>query len=58
MDKHVLKFLRELFTNLFKKNTNEKLQEIFMRIVVIKKFYQLRNAIKYKLEKYHLSFNN
>ena len=46
MNKFLLQFLCELFTGLFSKQSKEKIQEIFMKISSIKKFYQLRNAIK------------
>ena len=46
MNKSILQFLRELFTNLFTKHNDEQLVEILMRIATVKKFYQLRNALK------------
>jgi hypothetical protein len=47
MNKHILLFLREMFTSLFLKLNDEKVAEIFMKITIEKKLYQLRNALKY-----------
>lgn len=46
MNKSVLQFLRELFTELVSKYNDEQIQEIFMKIVSIKKFSHVRNALK------------
>lgn len=46
MNKYLLQFLRELFTNLFDKYNDLQVQEIFMKIATYKKLYQLRNALK------------
>ena len=47
MNKHILLFLREMFTSLFLKLDDEIVTEIFMKITIEKKLYQLRNALKY-----------
>ena len=46
MNRHILQFLRELFTTLLTKNTDERVHEIFARIATTKALYQLRNALK------------
>jgi hypothetical protein len=46
MNKHLVQYLRELFTNLFSKCVDEKLQEVFLKIATAKPLYQLRNALK------------
>ncbi|RNA03977.1 nucleolar MIF4G domain-containing 1 [Brachionus plicatilis] len=46
MNKSLLQFLSQLFTTLLTKQSNDRIQEIFMKIASIKKLYQLRNAIK------------
>lgn len=46
MNKYLLQFLSELFSTLLTKQNNDQIQEIFMKIVSVKKLYQLRNAIK------------
>lgn len=58
MNKHILLFLREMFTSLFLKLNDEKVAEIFMKITIEKKLYQLRNALKYLLLFYQRVFIN
>ena len=47
LDKAMLRFLRELLTVLLTKQRDDKLQEIFMHVATLKKFKQLRNALRY-----------
>lgn len=46
MNKSMVQFLKELFTNILTLNNDERIQEIFLKITNIKKLFQLRNAIK------------
>ena len=46
MNRMMMQFLRQLFTNLFTKFSNEQIQEMFMRIATLKSLFQLRNALK------------
>ena len=46
MNKSILQFLKELFTELLNKYDQEQIQEIFLKIAKIRKLSQLKNALK------------
>jgi hypothetical protein len=46
MNKHMLQFLTDLLKKIFMEQTDQRFQEIFLRISAISKLSQLRNALK------------
>ncbi len=46
MNKHILQFLNDLLRKLITEQTDQRFQEIFLKISAINKLSQLRNALK------------
>lgn len=46
MNKSMLQFLKELFTELLDKHDEQQIQEMFLKVAKIRKLNPLKNALK------------